>query len=160
MNITVSVYFPAHSRYSHQPSGPPLPPLTICCWHRDCYLHAEERFLSGPSPRLIPPEILQTSPCWHKSKPHSFQFFLSSVSQLRYIFTKKTNQIKPLKCYSSLPERKKVEPDADLHVSTAYVWYLLSLMFVNGYKMIKCLRAEQNTAMLQTSKADQVGNRD
>lgn len=67
---------------------------------------------------------------------------------MRYIFTKKPNETKPLKCYSFLPERKKVEPDADLYVSTAYLLYLLSPIFVNGYKMIKYLRAEQNTAML------------
>jgi len=132
MNILISVFFPARSSYSHQLSGPPLPPVAMCCWHRDCYIYTEERFFSVPSPRLIPPEILQTSHCWHKYKPHSFQFFLSSVSQLRYIFTKSPNRIKPLKCYSFLLERKKVEPDSNLYVSTviSYVCYLLHMLIV------------------------------
>lgn len=122
-----SIYVrPKHSSSSHQTSVPPLTPVTICCCHRQCcYLYEKERFFfSGSSSRLIP-EILPTCPHWHKYNPlFFFSPIVSSRSQVRYTHTKKTNEGKTLKCYSFLPEREKVEPDADSYVSTACLLYL------------------------------------
>lgn len=47
-----------------------------------------------------------------------FFFVVSFRSQVRYTYTKKTNQRKVLTCYSFLPEREKVEPDADSYIPT------------------------------------------
>lgn len=101
----------------HHPSVPPLTPVTVllCCCHRECFLYEKKYFFSVSSSRLIP-QILQTCLHWHKYNP--LFFVVSFRSQVRYTYTKKTNQRKVLTCYSFLPEREKVEPDADSYIPT------------------------------------------
>lgn len=116
LNITVFTYVPS-TVVPHHPSVPPLTPVTVllCCCHRECFLYEKKYFFSVSSSRLIP-QILQTCLHWHKYNP--LFFVVSFRSQVRYTYTKKTNQRKVLTCYSFLPEREKVEPDADSYIPT------------------------------------------
>lgn len=116
LNITVFTCVPS-TVVPHHPSVPPLTPVTVllCCCHRECFLYEKKYFFSVSSSRLIP-QILQTCLHWHKYNP--LFFVVSFRSQVRYTYTKKTKQRKVLTCYSFLPEREKVEPDADSYIPT------------------------------------------
>lgn len=125
-----SIYVrPKHSSSSHQPSVPPLTPVTICCCHRQCCdLYEKERFFPQDLVQDSSQKYFQPARTDTNITPFFFSPIVSSRSQVRYTHTKKTNEGKTLKWYSFLPEREKVKPDADSYVSTACLLYLLMVI--------------------------------
>lgn len=92
--------------------------------------------------KIFSPDLVQDSSQKYFKPAHTgtnitlffFPFpIVSSRSQVRYTYTKKTNQRKTLKRYSFLPEREKVKPDADFYIFpflVSYICYLLYLLMV------------------------------
>lgn len=97
LNITIFMYVPS--------TAVPLTNFHFLLWHQQhslllpqgVFLPLGKRniFFSGSSSRLIS-EILQTCPHWHKYYPVIFFLFfpiVSSRSQVRYTYTKKTHML-------------------------------------------------------------------